>query len=151
MKAKELISFLGKSVNDLSFLEFLEINNFDIKKLPKQERSKNQKAKVLCPTFLLHGLELRFGFEKEQLNLQEIVFFKPQSNGLQEVHEIEYPFGLHLNQKKSEYEAILGDFVGYDEPQSRDYYYKNYNITILFEPSDLDKKIKSIEISIHEN
>ena len=148
MKAKELTSFFGKSVNDTLFLEFLETNNFDIKKLPNQDRKK-QKAEI--STFLLHGIQLCFAFKDSQLLLYRIEFFKPKSDWLQKAFEIEYPFGLHLNQKKSEYEAILGDFVGFDEPQSRDYLYKNYAITIIFEPSDLDKKIKNIEISINEN
>lgn len=150
MKATELISFLGKSIDDKSFLEFLETNNFSTKKFPKQSRSKAQGAKLLSPISKLHGIEMRFGFEKNELQLYEIVFSKPQSDGLQSVNEIEYPFGLHLNQKNADYETILGDFVGFDEPQLREYQYKNYAITIVFEPNDVDKKIKNIEISINQ-
>jgi hypothetical protein len=43
MKASELISFLGKSIDDKLFLEFLETNNFSTKKFPKTERGRNQK------------------------------------------------------------------------------------------------------------
>ena len=148
MLAKELIQFIEKSVNDSTFLEFLEINNFDTKKLPNQERKK-QKAEVA--TFLLQGIELCFTFENNQLQLYRIIFFKPKSDGLQNTPQIDYPFGLYLNQKKSDYETILGNFVGFDEPQSRDYHFKNYAVTINFEPSDEDKKIKIIEISMKKN
>ena len=151
MKAIQLIKFLGESVNNPSFLEFLETNNLDTKKFPKSERGKNQRSKLMYPISKLHGIELRFGFEKEVLELYEIIFSKPQSDGLQPIFEIEYPFGLHLNQKNADYEIILGNFVGFDEPQSRDYFYKNYAITIFFEPSDVNKKIKSIEISFAQN
>ncbi len=151
MKIIELIFFLEKSVNDHDLIAFLETNHFDLKKLPRQERSKNQSSKVLCPIFLLHGIELRFGFEKEVLELYEIVLFQPKSDGLQKAHEIEYPFGLYPNQKVADYEAILGDFTGFDEPQLREYQCKKYKITIVFEPKDLDKKIKKIEISIIQN
>ena len=94
---------------------------------------------------------IAFGFEETELNLQEIIFSKPQSDGLLQVYEIEYPFGLHMNQKIADYEKILGNFVGFDEPQLREYQYKYYQITIIFEPKDIDKKIKSIEVSIKEN
>ena len=151
MKIIELISFLGKSVNNPDLIAFLEMNHFDLKKLPKQERSKNQSSKNLCPVFLLHGIELRFGFEQEALEIYEIVLFQPKSDGLQKVYDVEYPFGLYLNQKVADYEAILGNFIGFDEPQLREYHYKKYKITIVFDPSDLDKKIKSIEISILQN
>ena len=147
MKAKDLIQFLGKSVDDLSFLEFLETNNFDIKKLPRQDRKKRKSETSI---FLLHGIQLCFAFTNNQLLLYRIEFFKPKSDGLQPAHEIKYPFGLHLNQKKSEYEAILGDFVGFDEPQSRNYDYKNYDFDIFFEFGDNDKKMKRIEITIKE-
>ena len=151
MKAKELISFLGKSVNDTLFLEFLETNNFDISKMPRSERNRSPKSKHTTSISKLHGIELRFCFENSILELYEIIFSKPQSDGFLPIYEIEYPFGLHLNQKNRDYEAILGDFVGYDEPQLREYHYKIYQITIVFESSDLDRKIKNIEISIHEN
>ena len=148
MKAKELLSFLGKSVNDLSFLEFLQENNFDIKRLPRQERKK-QKAETSI--FLLHGIQLCFSFENDQLLLYRIEFFKPKSDGLHPAYEIDYPFGLYLNQKKSEYEAILSGFVGFDEPQFRNYHYKTFDIDIFFAFDDDEKKIKRIEISIKED
>lgn len=151
MKAIQLIKFLGESINNPSFLEFLESNNFDMSKMPRNERSRNQKSKHTTSISKLHGIELRFCFENAVLELYEIIFFKPQSDGFEAIHEIEYPFGLHLNQKNVDYETILGDFVGFDEPQSRDYFYKNHAITIFFEPSDINKKIKSIEISFSQN
>ena len=151
MKAKELIQFLGKSVEDTLFLEFLESNNFDISKMPTNERGRNQKSKHTTSISGLHGIELRFCFENSVLKFYEIIFFKPKSDGLQKVHEIEYPYSLYLNQKVADYEAILGDFAGFDEPQLREYHYKKYRITIVFEPKDLDKKIKKIEISIIQN
>ncbi len=150
MKAIELIQFLGKNIHNESFLIFLETNHFNIKKLPKLERGISQSAKLLCPTFKFHGIELCFGFENEQLNLQKIVLFKPQSDGLLPVFEIDYPFGLYLNQKRSEYEAILGNFAGFDEPQFREYHYKKYVITIVSDPSDIDKKSKRIEIKVKQ-
>ena len=151
MKAKELIQFLGKSVEDTLFLEFLESNNFDISKMPRNERGRNQKSKHTTSLSGLHGIEMRFCFENAILKFYEIIFFKPKSDGLQKVYEVEFPFGLHLHQKNIDYEAILGDFVGFNEPQLREYQYKKYKITIVFESSDLDKKIKSIEISIIQN
>ncbi len=148
MKATELIAFLGKSIEDKLFLEFLEINNFNTKKFPNKKRGKGQGSKWLCPESKLHGIELRFGFEGSELNLQEIIFSKPQSNGLLPVCQIEYPFGLHLNQKIKDYSPILGVTIGFIEPQLQNYKYKNYEITLVFDPNDLDKKVKSIEIRI---
>ena len=145
MKAIELISFLGKSVDDVMFREFLETHHFNTKKFPKPERVQKKSSNVISK---LHGTELRFGFEKEVLELYEIIFSKPQSDGLQPVYKIDYPFGLFLNQKMADYEKILGKPVGYIEPQLQEYRYKNYAITIVFEPAEVDKKIMSIEIRL---
>lgn len=80
MYAIELIKFLGKSIDDNLFLEFLKDNNFNTKNFPKSDRGRNQKSKSMCPISKLHGIELRFGFEETRLNLQEIIFSKPQSD-----------------------------------------------------------------------
>lgn len=151
MKAKELISFLGKSIDDTLFLEFLETNNFDISKMPRNERNRSPKSKHTDSISKLHGIELCFCFENSVLELYEIIFFKPKSDGFQAIYEIEYPFGLHLHQKIADYEKIFDNSAGFIEPQSRNYYYKNYAITIFFESTDLDKKIISFEISIKQN
>ncbi len=148
MKAIDIISFLGQSVSETSFFTFLESHNFDTKKFSKLGQRQNKKLKRIEAISKLHGIELRFTIENEILELNVIVFSKPQSDGLQAVYEIEYPFGLHLNQKKEDYEIILGDFVGFDEPQSREFHYKNYAITRFFEPKDTDKKIKSFGIFV---
>ncbi len=151
MKTIELIHFLGKSIDDALFLEFLQTNNFDISKMPKNERNRSQKSKHTISISKLHGIELRFCFENSVLKLYEIIFSKPQSDGFLPIYQIEYPFGLYLNQKLADYEKIVGNSVGFIEQQLHDYHYKNYAITVVFEPNDLDKKIKNIEISIIQN
>ena len=57
MKAKVLLSFLGKSVNDTLFLEFLETNNFDISKMPKNERNRSPKSKHTTSIFYYENLK----------------------------------------------------------------------------------------------
>lgn len=148
MKAIELIQYLGHDIEDQAFLEFLAQHHFSTKKFPKKGRGPIQGAKWMFPNSNLHGVAFCFGFENAGLNLEGIAFYKPESNGIDSVYKIDYPFGLHLNQKIDSYERILGDPIGWIEPQFHDYYYKKYGVTIYFDPKDLDKKIKEIEISI---
>jgi hypothetical protein len=148
MKSSDLISFLGKSIHNESFLLFLETNHFSTNKFPGKERRNSLSSKSASIISKLHGIELNLGFDGSEILLMGIVFFKPQSDGLQPVYTIEYPFGLYLNQKINEYSSILGETVGYIEPHYHNYIFRNYALSIYFEPGDLYKKIKNIEITL---
>ncbi|QNK63363.1 hypothetical protein H7F33_02265 [Pedobacter sp. PAMC26386] len=165
MKGKELIQFLGYTIDHPEFIAFLEAHEIDTKLLQApnilQKKGSNFSTQVFKQGFTLN-------FEKDKLNktaengsiyLNNIAFFKPESANAIAFPPILLPFGLQFNDNSLTLIEKFGDKKvhgtinsPYYEADESDYVYdsylRSYHITVYFNRGDLQEKLQELLVTL---
>ena len=170
IKGKELIQFLGYSVDHPEFVTFLQTHEADIHKLPSPQLPEKKGVKPLIVKFH-QGFILNFdryypGSDNADslikrpigngpIYLAGVNFFKPDPADSSHPDPVQLPFGLHFLDNEQVLSAKFGhkNIAGttnspYYEADESDYYYKSYHLYAYYDRGDIQEKLQGLLVSL---